>query len=68
MTRLFSLFLLLLPLLAACPPSGEACEEDGEQRCEDDLISTCEGGTWGEAVECGAGACMTMTDGLQHCM
>ena len=64
-----SLFLLAaLALLAGCPPSGEACDEEGETRCEDELVATCADGVWGEAVDCGMGACMEMATGMQHCM
>ncbi len=64
----------LLPLvfviaaLVGCPPTGESCDEDGETRCEGELVSTCTDGVWTEAVECGEGACMEMASGLQHCM
>ncbi len=68
MTRLLALALFALALLPACPPTGEACSEEGEQRCEGEMISTCEDGAWSEAVECGAGACMVMDSGLEHCM
>jgi hypothetical protein len=70
MTRLLTAAALLicLALLPACPATGEACTEEGEDRCEGEMISTCTNGTWSDPVECGAGGCMVMDSGLEHCM
>jgi hypothetical protein len=51
---------------AACPASE--CE-DGEQRCNGEMVETCASGSWGAAEYCPAGeGCMTMDSGIEHCM
>jgi len=52
--------------LFACPATECA---DGEQRCDGEMIQTCEEGAWGAAEACeGTMNCMAMDSGVEHCM
>ncbi len=60
-----SLFALAL---SGCPST--VCDE-GDTQCDGEQIQTCTAdGEWGEAEDCSemGESCMTMDDGMQHCM
>ncbi len=65
---ILSALCVLCLALSGCPSA--VCDE-GETQCEGEQIQTCSAdGEWGEAADCSemGESCMTMDDGMQHCM
>jgi hypothetical protein len=68
MRPLLLLLALALPL-AGCPASS-GCETD-DAECSDDgtQLRTCTDGSWSDYEDCPEmESCMTMDDGITHCM
>lgn len=65
----------LLALFVAVPSCGDETPDehahvcnDGEQKCEGDLVSTCSADVWGAAVACPTGQKCEVMDGGAMCM